>query len=874
VAAAVIGASPAGAASWNQLDSETSQTLEAVHFPVDVTTGYVAGAVGTILKTTDGGETWVAQTSGSAAGFRDVYFLDASTGFVVGSGGEILRTDDGGETWVPQTSNTTVLLRDVDFPNDDQTGYVCGDTGTILKTVNGGTTWSAQSSGTTYDLLGLDFPVDDQTGYAVGWAGEIVKTTDGGGTWSTQTSGTADPLYDVVFPVDAVTGYTSASSGGVYVTTDGGASWNLEITGSAVTLFALCFPSDSANGYGVGFGGTIVGRTAEGWYPQRSGYDDRILDIEFPGGGTTGYAVGWYGTILKTTDGGGGMVTLHPTGDGSVNGFTTSTGCAGGHWDCVNDQTGNAASGVTEPHDGATTHLSDAKPNTNREMFALDDGLIPSGATVNSVEIIAQLGKSGQPPTASLSYQRIGTDASPIDITPVTISTSDFGYELNVIYTCLNWTATDIDNLEIGVVHTGGGDLYFTQIRVRVTYDLPGTVYRSIGTNAASLYSTGDATINSGSRTVTFGSGASLPADVGVGDLLTISGVPFYILSRVSDTEVRVHEIPCTDYLSQPYTIERAYNTMQAWEDDRQGDLVAETRQEVGVVYNDGAFGDRLTISGSTTDASHYMRLTVADGQGHSGLKNTGAMIDAAGGWGGLHAITVEDEYTRIEGLEIKAIQDAGSAVYFSASPAADNGLVDGIFVHSCWQNGNAGVDIGATPVTVRNSFFTGGTSYGIKVLASATGIIENCTIVGTPISGAGIGDSVGSTISVCNTISVNHPTDYDFVLWSNIAFFGSNMYSGALGIDEVEDDGGHQAPPGNLEALFVDFSTDDFHLEVSGHNAGGAGLDLSSSFTNDIDGDSRLTPWDIGADDDGSSGSGGAPATPRIIGWREVAPY
>jgi hypothetical protein len=569
------------------------------------------------------------------------------------------------------------------------------------------------------------------------------------------------------------------------------------------------------------------------------------------------------------------MVALHPRGDGSVNGFTTWFNCPAGTWDCVNDQTGNAASGTTEPHNGDTTYLTDSKPNTNREMFALDDGLIPSGATVNSIEIIAAVGKTGgPPPTASLSYQRIGTDPSPVDATAVTVSTSPYNQEISASWSCLNWSATDIDNLEIGIHHVSGADLSITQIRVRVAYDYTGTVYRSIGTDAGTLYSTGTATVDAGNRTVTFGGGAVLPADVGVGDRLTVSGEQFYILSRVSDTEVTVQEIPCTDYVDQAYTIERAYNTMQAWENDRDGDLVADDRREVGVVYNDGPFNGRLTISGSTTDASHYMRLTVADGEGHSGLKDTGAMIDAAGGWGGFHAITVEDEYTRIEGLEIKAIQDAGSAVYFSASPAADNGLVDGIFVHACWQNGNAGVDIGATPVTVRNSFFTGGTSAGIRVLASATGIIENCTIVGSPGSGYGVGDSVLSTTSISNTISVNHPTDSDFVLWSNISFFGNNMYSGALGIDPPEDDGGHQSPPGSLEALFVDFSNDDFHLEASGHQAGATGLDLSSSFSEDIDGDSRLTPWDIGADDDGVSSSGPPATTPRIISWREIAPY
>ena len=44
--------------------------------------------------------------------------------------------------------------------------------------------------------------------------------------------------------------------------------------------------------------------------------------------------------------------------------------------------------------------------------------------------------------------------------------------------------------------------------------------------------------------------------------------------------------------------------------------------------------------------------------------------------------------------------------------------------------------------------------------------------------------------------------------------------------------------------------SSENLHLEDSGHNAVDAGLDLSSSFTTDIDGATRTTPWDIGADE------------------------
>src|SRR5262249_41354354 len=48
-----------------------------------------------------------------------------------------------------------------------------------------------------------------------------------------------------------------------------------------------------------------------------------------------------------------------------------------------------------------------------------------------------------------------------------------------------------------------------------------GTNYRSVGTNTGTLYSTGLASINWGTSTVTFGGGASLPTNVGQGDKLT-----------------------------------------------------------------------------------------------------------------------------------------------------------------------------------------------------------------------------------------------------------------------------------------------------------------------------------------------------------------
>jgi len=55
----------------------TSQDMYGVHFP-DTATGYTCGDAGTIRKTTTGGKSWTAQSSGSSSSLRSV-FLSVKT---------------------------------------------------------------------------------------------------------------------------------------------------------------------------------------------------------------------------------------------------------------------------------------------------------------------------------------------------------------------------------------------------------------------------------------------------------------------------------------------------------------------------------------------------------------------------------------------------------------------------------------------------------------------------------------------------------------------------------------------------------------------------------------------------------------------------
>src|SRR5205807_4289686 len=119
-------------------------------------------------------------------------FTDNNTGTATGDNGTIIRTTDGGNSWAIQSSGTTNTLYAVSFTDADH-GTAVGGGGTIVKTTDGGNNWISQTSGTTNGLLAVSF-TDANTGTGVGENGTIVRTTDGGNTWVSQTSGTTNNL--------------------------------------------------------------------------------------------------------------------------------------------------------------------------------------------------------------------------------------------------------------------------------------------------------------------------------------------------------------------------------------------------------------------------------------------------------------------------------------------------------------------------------------------------------------------------------------------------------------------------------------------------------------------------------------------------------
>ena len=72
-----------------------------------------------IKKTTDGGYSWVTQYNQPAILFS-IHFTDLSTGYAVGTNGIILKTTDGGVSFIEDQSNQTQsnsFLLSQNYPN-------------------------------------------------------------------------------------------------------------------------------------------------------------------------------------------------------------------------------------------------------------------------------------------------------------------------------------------------------------------------------------------------------------------------------------------------------------------------------------------------------------------------------------------------------------------------------------------------------------------------------------------------------------------------------------------------------------------------------------------------------------------------------------
>jgi len=211
---AILRSSNNGDLWTNCIPSQYTNILLQGLFSIDGSTVWVSGDgvstsdFATMLKTTDAGQSWKRQTGGAISNASHLLGISAAnTQTLWAVGGEsynVLRSDNGGDSWVRQPSNGGYGDANEVFAVDTQTVWVAVDPD-IEWTNDGGFSWTNKT--TLNYTMGISAVNKQEVWSAVRDPlhnfGYIYHTSNGGGNWDVQVF-TNTPFWTISFAQEAI----------------------------------------------------------------------------------------------------------------------------------------------------------------------------------------------------------------------------------------------------------------------------------------------------------------------------------------------------------------------------------------------------------------------------------------------------------------------------------------------------------------------------------------------------------------------------------------------------------------------------------------------------------------------------------------------
>lgn len=326
------------------------ETIRDVKF-INTLVGWVSLNKGMIYKTTDGGQNWFEQNTGTTKDLVKISFVNQSIGWASTIDGYVYKTTDGGQNW--SEHNYGVSIPGMAFSICDLLKFVDENVGFIiagklkqiylLKTTDGGNTWVKKDSlVSTTARRWYDIDFNGSNGVMVGDKKDIQKyTTDLGETWIFSTAINDNFFRDLKYvkylsAADIITiGEGNEFSGvpvPVYKSTDGGINWTKK-NQSLLTVYdrvKAAYFKDNLNGIGMGsdgFSKAFVVKTTDGGETWTS----EVLDYAFSFQALTGIgnilvALGTSSHIVLSTDFGNNWQLLPKKSYSSVSGINFVNG--------------------------------------------------------------------------------------------------------------------------------------------------------------------------------------------------------------------------------------------------------------------------------------------------------------------------------------------------------------------------------------------------------------------------------------------------------------------------------------------------------------------------------------------------------------------
>ncbi len=296
-----LGKVTAGTGVWTELNPKVPRVdYYGVYFK-DESNGFSVGEFGAIIKTTDGGLSWIDKSYSTD---KTLLRINGSENFVVivGTAGTILKTTNFGETWDQIILQTTKDIWGV-YTFNDSTSFICSKDGNLFKTNDSGNTWQVDSIEYQLDYWDMQF-MNPDTGFISCSNGKILKTIDGGNSWTQRSTGDFSSLYSIeILPNKKIV--TAGSSGQIYYSTDIGNTFIPSVVPIPLTVEDLGFVNNEI-GFAIGAAalGNAINKTTDGgltWVLLQQFMGN--LNVDFISD-SIGYNVGADLIAYKSTDDG------------------------------------------------------------------------------------------------------------------------------------------------------------------------------------------------------------------------------------------------------------------------------------------------------------------------------------------------------------------------------------------------------------------------------------------------------------------------------------------------------------------------------------------------------------------------------------------
>lgn len=308
---------------WQRQTSGSEASLRGLYVLND-TTVWASGAKGTILRTTDGGDSWQKLAApADSLDFRSLWAFNANEALIATAGqpARIYRTQDGGEHWqLVYADSTGKGFFDAIAFWDSNRGLALSDPidgkFLLLTTEDGGMSWTP---------LHLPSPVEGEAFFAASngsialtpqgkaWIGtgggaiRVMHTPNGGKNWQIQetpliTTSLASGLYALSFASAkqgvAVGGAYDQPNNGTHAalyTLNGGKNWLKAKVPPKGYRSGLALLPGTTTYLAVGTNGTDISR--DGGKTWSVLHQENLNSIRFSPSGNKGWAIGPKGTI-------------------------------------------------------------------------------------------------------------------------------------------------------------------------------------------------------------------------------------------------------------------------------------------------------------------------------------------------------------------------------------------------------------------------------------------------------------------------------------------------------------------------------------------------------------------------------------------------